>query len=445
MIKKLVIVFIAVFAIQSYAQEGTASPYSFYGIGSLKFKGTVENRSMGGLSIYMDSIHVNLRNPASYAGKNIDAYPFNGESRPVKFAVGTTYSSLDLKSDSGSDKASSATFDYLALSVPMGKFGFGFGLMPFTSVGYKLESFDGSDNISNRFTGEGGLNKAFLGLGYQIAQGLTIGIDAHYNFGNIQNSTIEFLYDNDGSLTQYQSRENNRSDLSGLNFNLGLSYKTMLTEKLEFVSAFTITPESTLVSKNERSFSTVTSSSTNAGQEFVVGSIDVDLEPLGLLETDLILPSKYSIGAGIGQPRKWFVGVESEFQKISNFSNALYGTATTEYEDASRISLGGFFIPQYNSFSSYLKRVTYRAGVRLEKTGLAFKNTNPNINNESINEFGISFGVGLPVGNGISNANLGFEIGKRGTTSNGLIQENFINFQLSLSLNDRWFQKRKFD
>ena len=52
MIKKLVLVFIAFFAIQSYAQQGTASPYSFYGIGSLKFKGTVENRSMGGLSIY---------------------------------------------------------------------------------------------------------------------------------------------------------------------------------------------------------------------------------------------------------------------------------------------------------------------------------------------------------------------------------------------------------
>ena len=51
MIKKLVIVFIALFAITKYAQEGTtASPYSFYGIGTLKFKGTVENRSMGGLS-----------------------------------------------------------------------------------------------------------------------------------------------------------------------------------------------------------------------------------------------------------------------------------------------------------------------------------------------------------------------------------------------------------
>src|SRR5690606_10711989 len=140
MIKKLVIVFIALFAMQSQAQEGTASPYSFYGIGSLKFKGTVENRSMGGLSIYTDSVHVNLRNPAAYAGNNLKS--FNNESRPVKFSVGGSYNNLNLKTEDASEKANATTFDYLALSVPMGKFGFGFGLMPYTSVGYKLEAND---------------------------------------------------------------------------------------------------------------------------------------------------------------------------------------------------------------------------------------------------------------------------------------------------------------
>ncbi|WP_303316996.1 outer membrane protein transport protein [Flavivirga abyssicola] len=437
MIKKLVLVFIAAFAIHSYGQEGTASPYSFYGIGSLKFKGTVENRSMGGLSIYNDSIHINLRNPASYAGKNMAA--FNNESRPVKFTVGGSHSSINLKSDTESDNTSSSTFDYLAMSIPMGKFGFGFGLLPYTSVGYKLESVNGNGDTENKFRGEGGLNKVFLGLGYQIIDGLSIGIDAQYNFGNIQNSTVEFLYDNDGALLEFQTRENNRSDLSGLNFNLGLSYKKMITEDLELSSGITYTPESNLVSKNTRSFSTIRTNVVT-GQEFEFSRIDTDLEALGLLETDLILPSRFSIGAGVGKPRKWFVGAEYATQKTSNFSNELYTSASTPttYEDASTFSLGGFYIPKYNSYTSYLKRIVYRAGVRYEKTGL-------NINNESINEFGISFGVGLPVGNFLSNANLGFEIGKRGTTNNTLIQEDFVNFRISLSLNDRWFQKRKYD
>ena len=65
------------------------------------------------------------------------------------------------------------------------------------------------------------------------------------------------------------------------------------------------------------------------------------------------------------------------------------------------------------------------------------------INDTDINEYGISFGVSLPMGLKLSNVNLGFEIGKRGTTDNNLIEEKFYNFRLSLSLNDKWFRKQK--
>lgn len=438
MIKKLALVFIALFAIHSYGQQGTASPYSFYGIGNLKFRGTVENRSMGGLSIYTDSIHVNLRNPASYSGDNVGLYPFDGETRPVKFTVGGSHSSTSLKSNSGSDKSTATTFDYLAISLPMGKFGFGFGLMPYTSVGYKLESLNSNGDIENRFRGEGGLNKVFFGLGYQISKGLTVGADVQYNFGNIQNSTIEYQYDTDGTPIQYKSREKNRSDLSGLNFNLGLSYKTILNDRLELVSGITYAPESRMISQNQQSFSTITINS-NTGAEFELNTIIADLESQGLAETTLILPSKASVGIGVGQTRKWFVGTEYVFQNTSNLRNAIPSSSGfTTFEDAVTISVGGFFIPQYNSFTGYFKRMVYRAGIYFENTGLKFEN-------DPVKEFGISFGVGLPVGNYFSNANLGFEIGKRGTTKNNLIQENFINFQLSLSLNDRWFRKRKYD
>ena len=434
MIKKLVIVLIAFFALQMHAQEGTASPYSFFGIGSLKFKGTVENRSMGGLSIYSDSIHVNLRNPASYAGENLKIW--NNESRPVKFTDGGSYSSLDLKTNAESDKTSTTTFDYFALSVPMGKFGLGFGLMPYTSVGYKLESFD-EGYLSNRYKGEGGLNKAFLGLGYQITKDLSFGLEASYNFGNVQNSAIEFLYDAEGNIVQYQSRENNRSDLSGLNVNLGLSYKTMLSEKLQLITGLTYAPKSDITSRNTRSFSTIVINSTT-GQEFVINTIDADLEAQNLDVTDLSMPSRLSFGAGIGQPRKWFLGAEYTMQNTSKFSNPIFSIDNATFVDASTIAFGGFFTPDYNSFSKYWKRVTYRAGVNFANTGLK-------INNEDITEFGMSFGVGLPVGGFFSNANMGFEFGKRGTTNQNLIQENFVNFQLSLSLNDRWFQKIKYN
>ena len=430
MIKKLVLVFIAVFAIQSYGQEGTASPYSFYGIGSLKFKGSVENRSMGGLGVYKDSIHINFSNPATYGGNNLAT--FNNETRPVKFTVGGSHTTTDLKSDNGSDSATSTTFDYLALAFPVGKFGFGFGLLPYSSVGYELETRNDNDMVDYRYAGEGGLNKAFLALGYQVNKSLSVGVQMDYDFGNIQNNTVNVLYNDADEPLQYYSEESNRSDLSGLNFNLGIHYQKMISPKLEYQGSVTYTPEINLTSQNQRTISTIDVSSGLTNQ------IEVDLSTNNLKETKLTLPSKFSVGSGIGQPRKWFAGLEYTTQNTSEFFNPLYENVGATFEDASKFSLGGFFIPEYNSFSSGWKRATYRAGMRFEKTGLI-------INNESIQEFGMSFGVGIPVGVWFSNANLGVEIGQRGTTNANLVKENFVNFQLSLSLNDRWFNKKKYN
>src|SRR5690606_11244366 len=177
----------------------------------------------------------------------------------------------------------------IALEIPVGKLGFGLGLMPYTSVGYKLENHNGNGDITNRFRGEGGLNKVYFAAGYQLTKGLSIGVDANYNFGNIQNSTIEFQYNSDGELVQYQTREDNRSDLSGLNVNFGLSYKTMLNSKLEFMSGLTYSPQSNITSQNEQALSTITISATT-GQEFIINTIQSDLDANGLRETDLTLP-----------------------------------------------------------------------------------------------------------------------------------------------------------
>ncbi|SHG63835.1 hypothetical protein [Winogradskyella jejuensis] len=441
MIKRLVVILIAITSCFSYAQQGTASPYSFYGIGSLKFKGTVENRGMGGIGSYIDSLHINLRNPASYAGKNLQAQPYDGESRPVKFSVAGTFTSTSLNSNTESQNASTSTFDYLAVSIPLGRFGAGFGLLPFTSVGYKLQDINAAQNnrVDYRYEGEGGLNKVFFSLGYLVNDNFTVGVDANYNFGNTQNSAIQFIYDNQGNPVQFATRENNRSDLSGLNFNFGAAYKGKLTEKLELSATATFAPESKLTSANQRSISTIIVST--LGDEFVQNTIDVDLASSGLLETDLDLPSRLSFGLGIGESSKWFLGAEYVAQNTSIFNNPIFSTTNSSFEDASSFAIGGFYLPSYRSLSSYFKRVTYRAGARFENTGLI-------VNNESIDEFGISFGLGLPIGpqTGLfSEINLGFEYGQRGTKSSNLIEENFFNFNVSLSLSDRWFKKRKYN
>ena len=87
-------------------------------------------------------------------------------------------------------------------------------------------------------------------------------------------------------------------------------------------------------------------------------------------------------------------------------------------------------------FQITLNKIVYRAGFRYENTGLL-------INNQSINDYGMNFGIGLPVT--YSKINIGVEFGKKGTTSNGLIEENYFNLSIGLSLSDKWFRKRKID
>ena len=432
--KNLFFIILFLFSVASFSQ-GSASPYSFYGIGSLNFNGTTENRAMGRLSILTDSIHMNFRNPASFTGNDLKA--FNNEGRLVKFTVSVGNSDINFITNSTSAKSSTTNFDYLGLSLPMGKFGVGFGLMPHSSVGYKLESLDDADLIKYKYYGKGGLNKVLLGFAYQFSEIFALGINLDYNFGNIQNNGIEFLYDDNLDPLDYHSREANRSDLSGFNYNMGLTFKPMLSNLIQLHTAITYSPDYELNSENYRTFSSIVINS-NSGEEFPINEINVDLESLGLKETSLSMPSKTSIGIGIGKLRKWFIGSEYTFVNTSVFKSDLINIDNTSYEDGSTLSIGGYFIPDYSSFKSVLNRVVYRSGIYFEKTGLI-------INDQSIKEFGMTFGVGIPVGNMFSNLNLALEVGKRGTTDANLVEEKFANLKMSLSLNDRWFIKRKYN
>jgi hypothetical protein len=78
MIRKIVVTIVCIATTGIFAQEGTVSPYSFFGIGDLRTAGTVENQMMGGIAVYADSIHINLRNPAAYAQLGLDVWENKG-------------------------------------------------------------------------------------------------------------------------------------------------------------------------------------------------------------------------------------------------------------------------------------------------------------------------------------------------------------------------------
>ncbi|MFV5699603.1 hypothetical protein ACM55H_14640 [Flavobacterium sp. ZT3R17] len=416
MIKKFIISACLLLSLVSFAQEGTSSPYSFYGIGDIRFKGTLENRSMAGVAVEQDSIHINLENPASFSNLKL-----------TTFSLGGTYATKSLKSNTGSANTRRTTLDYLAVGLPLGKFGAGFGLIPYSSVGYKIESLSAIDGaVNRRLSGNGGLNKVFLGVGYKIAPNFSIGADAHYNFGKIETNSLEFI-----TNVPVGTRELNTADLSGVNFNIGTMYQAKISKKLSLYTSLNYTLESTLTSKNTRNISSVRYSS---GFDVLVVDVLADQNE----QVKLKMPSKISFGAGIGESKKWLIGGMVAYQKTSGQENSYNKASNVGYGRYGSVSLGGYYIPSYNSFSSYAKRIVYRGGIKYEKTGLM-------INSESINNTGFTLGLGLPITGSFSNINLGFELGKRGTTNANLVQENYANFSVGFSLNDKWFDKRKFN
>ncbi|MBU0940899.1 MAG: hypothetical protein KKD36_05660 [Bacteroidetes bacterium] len=415
MIKNLFIATCLFLSVVSFAQQGTSSPYSFYGIGDVRYKGTAEIRSMAGIAVEQDSIHLNIDNPASYANLKL-----------TTFSLGGSYNTTKLQSSSITEDARRTTLDYLAVGLPLGKLGVGFGLIPYSSVGYQIQSLSSADGgINRRYDGSGGLNKAFLGAAYKISPKFSLGADVNYNFGTIENSGLVFVND-----VPVGTRELNNSKLSGVDFSFGAMYQTKIYKKISLFTSLSYKLESDLTSNNTSSVSIV-----NYNTDFNFSTVEDGDE---VSDTRILtLPSKISAGLGIGEARKWLVGAQAVIGSVGNLVNSYNQSNAVSYEKSMKYSLGGYFVPNYNSFSSYAKRIVYRAGLKYEKTGLI-------VNSESINDMGFTLGFGLPITGSFSNINFGFEMGKRGTTNAGLIQENYANFSVGLSLNDRWFEKRKF-
>lgn len=418
MIRRILIVVLVSMSAISWAQEGNSSPYSFYGLGLTNFKGSIENQAMGGISILGDSIHTNFRNPAGY-----------GALRLTNFALAVNHTETSLTSDEGTGSTTSSTIDYLSLSFPVSrKLGVGFGLIPQTSVDYA--NLETTDDQVNQYTGRGGVNRVFLGAGIELFKGFRIGGDASYNFGNIRNEIIQA-----DSNQQYAVREIDRSDVSGFTYNLGLQYEQNLGKGYQLHTSATFQPETSLTLENSRSLQSVLYSTSDNSVAGVV-----DSEDYNLADSEMMIPNTYSFGLGTGKRNVWFAGGQVEFSETSKSTNRSFVVNNATYQDSYKYRLGGYFIPDYNSITSYFGRVTYRLGARYEESGLY-------IQNESIDEFGISFGLGLPLGRGFSNANLTFEYGQRGTTNAGLVKEDFFKVGLSLSLNPLrpWFVPNKYN
>lgn len=404
------------------AQKSSASPYSFFGMGDENITKTVEEISMGevGVASYSNN-QLFLSNPASLSMLRLTTYDLGVTVRDIKVEDGIN-----------SEKSSATSLSYIILGVPIGdKAGFTFGLQPNTNIGYSLlQEFKDTANIvteSNLFFGNGGTNRLFLGYGKKIYKFASIGIEGSFVFGSISNNIL-----NRRNNVQFASQHEVNSNVSGFNLKIGFQYHKPIKSKKGVQLHLGATVR-------------LSSNFKNRGNELLFSLIN---NPVGvIIARDTISnksfngtiknPFKSTLGVGVGKSYNWNLSLEYGYQGGFSFrGGGLGNNNNVTYKKANRISLGGYYLPNVNSVTSYWDRVIYRGGIKYKQTGLI-------VNNENINEFGISFGVGMPLGKELSTFNLGFEIGKRGTTTNGLVKEKFFNFRIGFTLNDKWFRKRK--
>lgn len=430
MIKNLAGLILVFFSLQGFTQDLNSSPYSGLGIGDEVPQRTVEEMSMGGVgTASANFFNLNFNNPASLSSLRVTTFTIAGQNNAASY-----------KDNNAKGSSSTAHLSYLAMGIPVGpkgfsepKGGFLFGIQPKTKVGYSINdiSYDEFDEPleASLYEGSGGATRLFFGGGYEVIKGLSLGMEGEYLFGSVENSVLYQERD-----VQFGAKYKNTSDIEGVNFEAGAIYKKDLKKNVYVTVGANVTVASTIDSKGTEYLYSLDVSGIGIPRDTLF-----DRTSRGTLKT----PLKTSLGLSVGKDKKWSAEIDYNFREaIETTGNLESFNPKLRYEKASNISVGGFYVPRYNSISSYWHRVVYRWGANIKNTGMMVDGTGDGVEFTSIDQFGMSFGVGLPVGTQLSRLNLGFEFGQRGTTDNGLVQERYFNFRLGLSLGNKWFKPK---
>jgi len=422
-IKIYLLLVITVLSTTLVAQTGINSPYSRYGLGQLNGKNiNTLSMSMGGLSIAIhDPTELNPSNPSSYG--SLDSASF-------LFEIGVAGNLTTIKTSALSESGYDATLAYIFAGFPITRWWkSGVGIMPYSKIGYNVEvliEVPNFSNVAHIFQGDGGLNQVFWGNGFNVTKNFRVGVDITYLFGQSLRSSMVYYPD---SVFIFGTKVENKIRGGGFIFDYGVQYdinidnKTQLTLAATYANKFNLNATRSYLSK------TITGGHGDE-VEYTKDTIEYIYDEKGTI----VIPQRFGLGFVLKKQNNWLIGVDFEWQNWEQFG--VYGVPDT-LSNSFHITVGGEYQPKHSNISSLFKRMTYRGGIRYHQTYLKF-------GDNRINEFGISFGVGLPMRKSKTAIDLGVEIGKRGTTDNLLIQENFVNFSLGVSIQEHWFHKRRY-
>jgi len=425
------------------AQVNSVSPYTLFGVGDLSEGYYLKNMSMGGISAALrDPFFINLANPASLTSLEL-----------TSLDIGVSHKYLTQKDqNSGSIvKNTSSYFQYFGLGFKLKPWwGMAISLMPYSQVGYSIFITEKNPDFGETlfsFQGDGGINQVVFGNGFEPVKNLSIGVNFRYLFGNTRKRVSAEFED----PTLYYSRSGEETRVSDISWDVGAQYELMLNRDKDGVAQSSFIFGATLDLKDDIN---ATRSMVDYSYVRVSGNeiaIDTVLFEQGV-EGKIVLPTKYTVGIGYGgyNPGKlghsWMINADYSASKWSDYVDFDGGQVLN---DSWRASIGAFFVPAY-AFTGGAKRSYF--GLIEWRLGGFYENSHITVNNQPVIAQGVSAGFSLPfkpknLAPGdmkLNNFSFGIIYGSKAAESNTLIQEDYIHLTFGLTLNDLWFQKRKY-
>ncbi|MDB5117939.1 MAG: hypothetical protein JWQ79_3431 [Mucilaginibacter sp.] len=432
---------VIVFEAKSQSTATSSSPYSQYGLGDLTPMLLPQNIGMGGIATATNVINgfnsINPLNPASYGAISLTTIDAG------------IYSSTLFLSQSGQSSAvnSNTRFSHVAFAIPVTRgSAFSFGLLPYSQLGYNYKQTlskgfgSGSPADTNAvnyiYSGEGGLSKAYLGYGFTIARHLLVGFNVSYIFGDLKHYQTTEIPTYTGTLNSTVEQDNS---VGGLNYDYGAQYSIDLSLTRHIILAYSASASSNLNSKSSyivSQYSYDASGNKNVAADSIINQQGANAK--------IHLPQNNHFGISYQKDQKYLVGADYSTARWSDLS---IGGVNQGMANSSTLNVGGQITPNMNALGNYWATVDYRFGFIHDQT--YFNVPNPTGGGfTQIKSNSLTFGFGMPLRpNNLSfyKVNFSAEVGQRGTLSNGLVKENFINIHLGFTLNDKWFQRYKFD
>lgn len=403
------------------AQSGTNSPYSQYGLGVLSDQSLGYSRGMGGLSLGLRGGHVvNMINPASYSAV---------DSLTMLFDLGLSGQITNFKENGTSVNARNSDFEYaVALFRLMPKVGLSAGIVPFTNIGYnytETESLSSSITTTKNYYGSGGLHQAYLGLGWNVCKGFSVGANLSYLWGTYErniSSVNSDVYVNTLLKTYSATINSYKLDL-GAQWQLDLGAKDQLVVGLTYGLGHEL-------GASPKVTTTYTNPQTGVSADSTFSA-----------DNALSIPHSYGLGFAWTHSNKFTVGVDYTYQKWGELDYPEVNDANGKYElkngllaDRSKIILGGEWIPSEYS-SNFFKRMHYRLGVSYATPYIKVNGQ------DGPSEYSVSMGFGIPLIKSRSMFNLSAQWVH--ASADNLITENTFRINLGLTFSEGWFRQWK--